>query len=126
MNYGNCVGCNKIITYEKFSICKSCEDQYIKMIKEYGYQHGLNVSIMELHKALDIPTKILEYFERTGLLEKIRNNEELKDEPEIDVNLEKMKKLAMLGQMGKMVSEGMHNKDEEVHSNGMRMHTFKK
>ena len=125
MNYGNCIGCNKIIGYDKFSICKSCEQKYIKQIMSYAYNHSLNVSTMELHKELEIPIKVLEYFQRTGLLKKIENNEEIKDEPVVDVNVERMKKIAMLGEIGKLVDEGMKN-EETTHSNGMRMYTFKK
>ena len=112
--FGNCTGCNKLMKYEKFPICKTCEDKYIKQIMDYGYSHGLNTTMEELHKELDIPVKVLEFFEKEGLLAN-KGQEQITNEEEEKRNRD----LATLRQIYGQLQESNNQKNDNQEKNGI-------
>ena len=101
--FGSCAGCNKLMKYEKFPICKTCEDKYIKQIMDYGYSHGLRATMEE------IPVSVLEFFEKEGLLSK---DGKIQEKP-IDEEDKKARDLATLRQIFGELQETVNNSNHQ-------------
>ena len=95
MNYGNCKACNKLIRFDKLSLCKDCEAKFLHAVKDYIYENGIKKPV-EISKATGVPIRVIEYFLKNDYLsESISEEQPLKHLGEDEVE-EKLRQMALL------------------------------
>ena len=109
MNYGSCGCCNKLIKYDKLSLCEDCKNNYLHSVKDYIYENGLHTS-EQIHNATKVPIRVIEYFVNNGYLNsKNDSNDQKKLNDE-----ELLKKLALVESLKDSFNQDDNEKKEEI------------
>ena len=119
MNLGNCCGCGKTFTYDKYRICKECDNKYYEIIEKYVKENGYNVETEVLNRDLGIPLKVLSIFEKNGYLQNIKDGKPKEETKMMSENRTRQ----VLNELQKLLTDDKNKNTEPEKPTGPRMHT---
>jgi len=88
-----------MISYEEVPMCKNCERESFKKVKNYIEENGSSTP-NEIHRNTRVPLKVIDYFVRSGSL--YNDNKKLTEEEEKE--LERKKRLETLEKLKNALS----------------------